>query len=342
MVVNIFCKASSNIGLGHLIRSYSFATQIVESQKGISINYFLIGDVTLAKLITNSKISLFCFEYEQAITGYIKNAEVSIIDMIEIEETIIKAIKQYSSKIALLSPVFNHLELIDMYFGRTKYLNFNPSDYPSLKVFAGLEYAIIQKNCAPINSGIYEENLKSQNFPIAISMGGGDAQNKTLEVLKALKKCKANATFWVMVGEGYKHSFNDLIDEVRGDTSHEIILAKTNRSMWNVLKNCVLCILPGGITSFEAAYAGLPTLNFFEQETQQFLLRELVENNAAHDFGIYSPQTLDNIAAYIDKVYVSKKELLQMHVSTKYLIDGNGTNRIYKTLIQSQYEYAFL
>ena len=36
------------------------------------------------------------------------------------------------------------------------------------------------------------------------------------------------------------------------------ILAKTNRSMWRVLGNCSLAILAGGVTSYEAAFAGCP------------------------------------------------------------------------------------
>jgi spore coat polysaccharide biosynthesis predicted glycosyltransferase SpsG len=334
MTLNIYCKASSNVGLGHLIRSYSFINQVLESYVNVDVTYFLIGDVSFAKLIKNSKIDLHCFENESDIANLIKSSDVSIIDMLEIDEHLLNIIKKNTKKTAILSPVFNHFEMIDIYFGRTKYLNFKPNDFPNLKVYAGLEYAIIQKNCNQINSGVYEENLKNVNFPIAISMGGGDAYNKTLEVLRALKKCRVNATFWVMVGEGYKHSFNDLIDEIRKDTSHEIILAKTNSSMWNILKNCVLCILPGGITSYEAVYAGLPTINFFEQESQQFLLQELVEHKATLNFGLYSTKTLDDISNYIEKVYLSKKELLQMHVNTKFLIDGYASNRIFNIMLE--------
>jgi spore coat polysaccharide biosynthesis predicted glycosyltransferase SpsG len=332
MILNVFCKASVRIGLGHLIRSYSFASQVIEKHPDIEIVYYLIGDISFAKLIDNPKISLCCIENEKEVLTYLQPSAISFIDMVEIDVSLLDRIKQKTKITVALSPVFNHFGLIDFYFGRTKYLSFHQTDFPNLKIYAGLEYAIIQKNCTPISSGIYEENLKSKSFPVAISMGGGDAQNKTLEVLRALKSCNVNATFWVMVGEGYKHSFNELIDEVRSDTAHEIILAKTNRSMWNILKNCVLCILPGGITSFEAAYAGLPTLNFFEQESQRFLLQELVEHKAAIDFGLYSGKTLETISEYIEKVYASKKELLQMHINTKFLIDGEGANRIFNTL----------
>lgn len=332
MRLTVFCKASSHIGLGHLIRSYSFVNQVLDSNPIIkSVNYYLIGDSKLSKLLNNPKVNVYCKPLETDIKS-IEDCDVVVLDMLDLSEEILQIIKQKTRKIALLSPIFNHMDLMDYYFGRTKYLNFDPENYPNLKVYAGLEYAIIQKNCKQISSGIFEENLKTDNLPIAISMGGGDAFNKTLDVLKVLKQCKVKATFWVMIGEGYKHSFDELIDEIRNDTSHEIILAKTNNSMWNILKNCVLCILPGGITSFEAVYAGLPTINFFDQESQQFLLQEIVEHNAAYDFGIYSESTLQSISNFIENIQNSKKELLQMHVNTKFLIDGQGSKRIFSIL----------
>jgi spore coat polysaccharide biosynthesis predicted glycosyltransferase SpsG len=164
-------------------------------------------------------------------------------------------------------------------------------------------------------------------------MGGGDATNKTLAVLTSLKKCKVPATFWVMIGEGYRYSFDKLVDEIRGDTFHEIILAKTNQSMWQILKNCVLGILPGGITTYEAVYAGLPTINFFESENQQFLIDELVMHNAVFNMGVYSEEKLTEVSTLIETLYYNKKKLLQMHVSTKSLIDGRGSLRIFQILL---------
>src|SRR5690606_13803362 len=102
--------------------------------------------------------------------------------------------------------------------------------------FASLDYAIIQENCKNIRTSAYEDNLELQHFPIAISMGGGDAANKTLSVLRSLKKCPVPATFWVMLGEGYKHSFDKLVNEIISDSKHEIILARANKSMWQILK----------------------------------------------------------------------------------------------------------
>lgn len=332
MTISVICKASTHIGLGHLIRTNTFINQILASNSSLQIEYFIIGDPQLRKLITNEKINIHTCKNEFELKK-IPQSRFLILDMLDMDESVLIHLQQFAGKTVVFSPVFNNFAKADFYFGRTKYLGFDAVSFPRLKIFAGFDYAIIQNSCRTISAGIFEENLKNETFPIAVCMGGGDASNKTLQILKALKKCKINATFWVMLGEGYKHSFDILIDEIRKDTSHEIILAKTNSSMWNILKNCVLCILHGGITSFEAVYAGLPAINFFELPSQQFLLKEIIDNNAAFDLGIYSGKMLDTLPDFIQRLYDDKKQLLQMHVNTKHLIDGNGSHRIFQTLL---------
>lgn len=331
MVISIYCKASTKIGLGHLIRANSFANQILSKEINVTINFCLIGDINLTKLITNENIILNSYKEETEVIPF-EETDIVVIDMIEISNSLLNEIKKNTRGSVVLSPVFNNYDQVDFYFGRTKYLNFDQSNYPNLKVFAGFEYAIIQDNCKQISAGLFEQNLNSNYFPIAIIMGGGDATNKTHELLKGLKHCKVPATFWVMLGEGYKHSLDRLIDEIRRDTVHEIILAKTNSSMWSVLRNCVLCILPGGITSFEAVYAGLPSINFFESKSQEFLLKEITDHQAAFNFGEYSLEMINNISKLIENLYSDRKLLLQMHVNTKNLIDNNGANRILEIL----------
>jgi spore coat polysaccharide biosynthesis predicted glycosyltransferase SpsG len=334
MTITVCCKASTKIGLGHLIRSASFVNQISGAKPDVRINFILIGDPELTKLFHNPRVNLEPHTSEESVID-IPQSDVLILDMIDIQEATLMRFRKRCLKTASLSPIFNHFDKIDFYFGRTKYVNFNPVNYPSLKIFAGLPYAIISENCLRISAGKFEECLHSRHFPIAVIMGGGDATNKTLNVLKALKTCRVPATLWVMLGEGYKHSMDTLIEETRKDSTHEIILAKTNRSMWHILNNCVLCITTGGVTSFEAVYAGLPAVNFSDSDSQRFLLQELVENNAAFDMGIYSPETLQNISQLIEDLYNDKHRLLQMHVNTKSLIDHQGALRILDELINA-------
>lgn len=336
MKLSIFCKASTDIGLGHLFRSYAFVQQVLQKYPESKIEFHLIGDNNLIKLLDENSFEIKHYANECEIKSIDSYGKYVFFDLIELDSKLICDILRDCIASACLSPIFNNLDKVNYYYSRTKHTNITSELYPNLKMRNGLEYAIIQGNCKPISAGAFEQNLKGDYFPVAIIMGGGDAKNKTLELLKGLKNCKVPATFWIMLGEGYKHSLDELTDQIREDTKHEIILAKTNSSMWHILSNCVLAILPGGITSYEAVRAGLPSINFYDNPDQEFLIKEICENNAAFNFGQYSGKTIFEISSFIEQLYYNRKLLFKMHVDSKGLIDGNGAIRIIDDIINDR------
>lgn len=330
MKILFLCKASTKIGLGHLMRSKTLANGLKEIGANIEIDFILIGDKSFDKLFLSSSINPNVIENDDEL--YVdKKYDVAFFDLMEISDEAFLKIKGVAKITASLSPIFNKLKDVDILFNRTKYLPKNevlPND-----VYAGFEYSIIQNNCIKIGAGTFEENVKLSTFPIAISMGGGDAANKTLKLLKVLKKCKVPATFWVLLGEGYKYSYDELINEIKTDTVHEIILVNTNMNMWHILKNCILLILPGGITSYESVYAGLPSINFLEKKDNYFLIRELVEKKVCFYGGLFNDKNLLTLNDRLESLYYNRNELMEMHVRSKSLIVDRSFIRIYNILL---------
>jgi spore coat polysaccharide biosynthesis predicted glycosyltransferase SpsG len=163
-------------------------------------------------------------------------------------------------------------------------------------------------------------------------MGGGDAANKTLQFLRSLQKCNVPATFWVLIGECYNHSIDLLIKSMDVDHNHEIVLAKTNDSMWSILHNCVIAILPGGVTAYEAAYAGLPTITMSFGSENVFLIQELADSGVTIHTGVFSTSNLVQLNREVERLYHNRKALLEMHCRCKKLIDGKGCLRIISIL----------
>jgi len=329
MNVLFICKASTKIGLGHLIRSRTLATDFKLSHPNTQVEFVLIGDGNLGKLLLSVPFVTRIIDSENELRTD-KKYDVIFFDLMHIDSEVFFRVKDIARITVSLSPICNMLKCVDILFNRTKYLPLE-SDRPK-EIFAGLEYSIIQGNCEKIGAGTFEENLKSHTFPIAISMGGGDAANRTLSLLKTIKNCSVPATFWVLLGEGYQHSYNDLINEIKINTTQEIILAKTNRSMWHILKNCLLFILPGGITTYESVFAGLPSINFLEEDNNYFLIRELVENKVSYYGGIFNDENLNALNKKIESLYSNRNELMEMHVKSKHLIARDAAARIYDVL----------
>jgi spore coat polysaccharide biosynthesis predicted glycosyltransferase SpsG len=317
MKVHFICKASVKDGLGHLIRS----TQLAESFQLLGATVFLtvIGDQTPKKILKGHDLPYRVIQNENDLIS--KKYDAVFFDMLRISAKVFETLKNSSRITVSISPIFDRMDQVDLLFTRSKYHNISSGD---IEIFADLKYSIISRHCERIPKQTFRKNLNETSLPIAVIMGGTDAPNKTLRVLNELKHCRVPSTFWVMLGEGYSHSFDKLIEAIRKDTDHEIILAKTNRSMWKILSNCVLAIIPGGLTSYEAAYAGLPTLNITHDPEKEFLIRELMEHKIC-----LTHQNFQNLNKTIEDLYRQKNKILQMHDRSKSLIDKKGGERIF-------------
>lgn len=324
MKLIFICKASTETGFGHLIRARSLANSLSSYRNDVVIQFVLIGESNLVQLLHNVSYPVQIVNDENEI-NIRESYDAAILDMLATTVEFLSTLKKHTKLIASLSPVFNHFSHVDVLFHRTRYLKLK-DDKPK-QIYSGIEYTIIQDNCRKIGTGQYDKNLQLENFPVAISMGGGDAANLTLECLNELKKCKVPATFWVLLGEGYKFSYDELVAEIRNDSFHEILLVKTNKSMWQVLENCLLMIIPGGITAYEAAYAGIPTLVLNKTVESDFLVRELSENQVSFGFENWS-----QIREKVEELYHKRKELLLMHIHSKDLINGKAYEKIFQKL----------
>ncbi len=329
MNITLVCKGGVNTGLGHVHRTVSFIEGIGEAA---DIRTIAIIDRGLEILFKEIKNVFFIYE-ETELEAILKqtelNTEYCIIDAVELTENNQKALRNKYKKIISLSPVFNNYGIVDYLFTR-----FSEYNYPeNVKVFGGLEYSIFNTNCRQITDDVYKRNLEEKQLTIGVSMGGIDAPNKTLKILEALAKQEQDYTIWVLLGEGYSHSYQELVDTIRRDSNHEIILAKSNRSMWKILSNCSLAIFAGGLTSFEAIYAGLPTINIFEKEIHQSIIsKEIVEKNISVNLGTLSDETLKTLQLKLNSFYNERSQLLQMRENAKGLLDKHGPARTIKVI----------
>ena len=326
MRILFISKGSTKTGLGHVIRSTTLATEAFH--KNHEVESIIIGEAVVTVFTRNAPFSCKLIDNESQITQYLDgNYDVIILDLLDLAIKWVERLKTHTKLLVSISPIFNHMNQVDLLFNRTSYIPESYKDLPTTK-YLGLQYSIIQKNCLKIPTEDFQKNLSRDVLSIALCMGGGDAGNKTLRYLQYLTKCPTPATFWVLLGEGYRHSYDQLVNAIEHEKEHEVVLAKTNKSMWHILKNCAAIILPGGITTYEAIYSGLPTINTYEKEEQYFLIGELVEQGVSINAGISSDQNLSNICSIIEDINQDRDKLMAMHKKATRLIDGLGSVRI--------------
>ena len=237
MRVLFVARGSVKDGLGHVMRSRTVA---MEMGKQVSARFIVLGDEFVDALLVGRGLRHEIVRDEEEVLS--RAAEfaphVVVLDMLRFDRDRLLRLKE-RSMVASLSPVFDQLGLVDVLYHRSSVRdprwNFGP-DGPHVE--CGLQYTVVRSNCRVIPEDVYRRNLAEHPLSVAISMGGADAGNKTLEVLEALRAVPAPLLIWVLLGEGYAHSYNALVERVKRDARHEVILAKTADSMWRVMQTC--------------------------------------------------------------------------------------------------------
>jgi spore coat polysaccharide biosynthesis predicted glycosyltransferase SpsG len=319
-------RGSANDGMGHVIRSRSVAAAMKDFAH---VKMVVIGDEYVENLLVGKQIEYTIIAYDKQIGDiyYSFAPEIVIFDLTYFDEDSFTPANNSNLTVSL-SPIFNLLSKIDLVFHRTSIMDKNWSTFGQKPVIkAGLKYATINEHCRKIDEDVYWENLKHERLAIAISMGGTDAANKALQVLDTVKRIQGQLLIWVLLGEGYSHSYQNLVDCMR-DSQHEIILAKTNESMWRILSTCSLAVLAGGTTTYESAYAGLPSINTLESEDRFFLIQELVEKGVCLCAGHTFEESIKALNPLISHFNQNRHELYSMLLKSNDLIDNQGAKRI--------------
>lgn len=319
------CKASTSLGLGHLSRSKTLAEDFSELNLECQIDFRIIGEPYVNNLLSDFPLKYSLYKHEEDLKIE-KNYDVAIFDTLSLGNELLQIVKHKTKLLVSISPVFDQMQHMHLLINRTRYFS-DEIERLSLRKIGGPEYSIIQHGCQKISVRDYKTALHHKKLSIAISMGGADAANKTLKLIGILKNLDIPVIFWVMLGEGYKHSYDELVREIISGTKHEIILAKTNHSMWSVLSNTSLLITTSGVTAYEAVYAGLPSIVFYEQPERFFLVKELLEAGVVLNGGLFS-ELSEALNQQIIELNANRDMLLRIHKTAKKLIGKNSAKKI--------------
>lgn len=332
MKIAVYCTGGTDLGFGHFFRSRAFVKAAPDL---VTAKLFPLVEAENAHFFNEvAAVTQISHDEDEALAAILDfKPDILVFDTVHCSEKFVNTLEANVRTLVSISPVFDQMHHVHCLFTR----NTETPPLAGVTIYKGLEYAIFNEKCEFITDEVYFRNLSREFLTVGVSMGGGDAPNKTLKILRSVCQLEIPCTFWVLLGEGYRHSYQDLVDSIRRDSNHEIILAKTNRSMWNVFSNCSVAIVAGGLTTLEAIYAGLPTLNIFDRvENLNATGREIFHQGAAENIGFFNEESLDLLRERLSYYSVNKSGLLQMRERSKGKVDKLGAFRIYERLLAIQ------
>lgn len=324
--VLMVCAGSATHGLGHVMRARTVASALA---RHVAVQVVALGDPAVLTPLLRGRGVPFTVNADPADAADICrdwNPQVVAFDTTTFPEPHLLDMKR-GRLVAGLSPAFDCQHLVDVLFHRTRVLT------PELERFtgdlrSGLKYVVLRETCQRIPDDTFERSLDRGPLAVAISMGGVDAGNNTLKLLSSIATLPIPLLLWVSLGEGYAHSYHSLVERVETNPRHEVILARTTDSLWRVLETCSVAVLAGGITTYEAAFAGLPSINVLQNDRGPALVRELIDEGVALAAGPPFDAALAAVNDHLLRLDRERYALLDMHRRGGGLIDDLGAERI--------------
>lgn len=295
MGILILAQKDFKSGLGHFNRSkllYSFL------KKKYSVDFF-----TFQRNKLNKKTYLFNLQnkiIKKSVNNLIKNKQLIISDEISCPKNLIKILIQ--KNVCSISPNGKLNKFSKLIYSRTKIINQNQFSH---LVDANIKNFLPGSEIKIINNKKYFYGLKKKKLNIGITMGGYDVKNNTLKILKLVYKFKNDINIHILLNK------KNLVQVVKIKNfikkKHlSVKLYNMNKNPWIIFKNTSFILVSGGLTAYESAFVGLPSINIINDNNKKKLTSYLEKKKLTKIFTIYQKNKIKNLI----QNYIYKRILL--------------------------------
>ena len=338
---NLFIRvdSSSEIGIGHMMRCLTLAQELknnfdkiiflTQKDSGNFIGTIMKNEFEVIFIpTTNNDPNII----KNLITAYSENKNFLLIDHYDIDTNFESSLKNIFERIFVIDDLANRKHDCDLLIDQNYYRDLNQRYEKLIQngtiALLGPKYAIIRPEFRTINKKVIKKN--SQIKKILVSFGGSDPTNECKKVLDALCSIE-NSKFEIVVVAGiYNHKFEQL-KKLYEKYSNIKIYSHVN-DLSRLMLNSDLFIGAGGTTTWERFYMGLPSIVTIISDDQKESIEFLSDMGHIINLGLAKNVTSKTYAQTLQKP--NSDLIYNMSLHNQKLVDGNGSNRIKKQIIE--------
>lgn len=202
-------------------------------------------------------------------------------------------------------------------------LNYSCESYTRLLL--GTRYVLLRREFLKWRA--WRREIPESARKVLVTLGGGDPDNVTLKVIRALQQVDVEGLeVAVVVGAGNPH-FGELQSAIR-NPQLAIRLIQNVTDMPELMAWANVAVSAAGSTCWELAFMGLPSLLLALAENQRFVAEQMDATGAARGLGWHKDLTPDKIAQSITGLLTDLQERLEMARCSRGLVDGEGSGRV--------------
>lgn len=343
MEVYFITHGSTEIGMGHVMRSLSLATAFGERKHKVC--FFSKYHLGIAK-IKEQGFKVNCipawpekciteehfFEKDEEIlkdAEYISSnivgiADVILVDSYNVNERFFNILKEKARKLIYIDDLNAFYYPVDVIInGSASAFNMGYENVQTAKLLLGLQYNLLRKEFY----NIPVRNLKPKIEDILITTGNSDPFHMTEQLINLLKEEDTfkDLKIHVIKGSGFTLDSLACIDQINDSG---IILHNKPANMAEIMLRCDLAITAGGSTLYELFACGVPAIVFAYAENQMPQIKALEKESLLTYIGNYQDlnnKMLKESIRYMQLHYEERKKLVML---IQNMVDAKGALRV--------------
>ena len=334
--VIIYANGSASIGLGHIMRTSALGEELKDL--GFNISYLTDkSDEAAISVIEDKGFKVTKIDNIISFLNSYKGDKYFsiIIDSYCIEERHIENFYNMGNKIVYIDDLNNfkdyNMDLVVNYAVGAEDLIYNGATQKLL----GSKFTLLRSQFKDILYKDTHEKVKD----ILITIGGGDLNNITGDILKLFPREYKDINFHVVLGNANLYK-----EEIKKDYSLENVHIHENvKDMSSLMTKCDIAISAGGSTIYELCACSIPTIALITADNQFNFIKSM--NGAVNMPYINFLKTVDNAMYNLKNILRNVIDDYNLRKTLSYamydLVDGKGSERIAKEIIkweESNYE----
>jgi len=214
--------------------------------------------------------------------------------------------------------------IIIPYFGagERRYIPCNNADY-----LLGPSYFIFRQEF--MKAAKAERKISKEAKKILVTMGGSDPLNLTMKIARALLKLsRGQLNLRIVIGPGFNRSIRQDLEKALKDSNGNYELVAGNPDMAELMLWSDLAITSSGLTKYETALMGTPSIIISYDDFQEEIMREFEKYGSALHLGQAKNIREGDIVKTVDSLLDDAGLRGQMSKKGRDLVDGKGVKRI--------------
>ena len=201
---------------------------------------------------------------------------------------------------------------------------------PYTRLLLGTDYVLLRREFWPWRE--WEREIPDVARKVLVTLGGGDPDNQTLKVIRALQQVNVDGLeVTVVVGASNPH-FEELEFAVR-HSLFDIRLVRNVSDMPELMAWADVAVTAGGSTCWEIAFLGLPNILLVLADNQKGIAEKLGKTSVVRNLGWYEGVTSKQMAETLSNLISDRKQRQQMSANGQKLVDCKGGKRVTLSLL---------